>query len=114
MHFLFKKHRLHKEPGDGHTEWFVIAALDEMLGFVWDNQDKLGWIGCEPLLTPPAAIESRSEPDYVKIYLDGLEEINDLTGGQSNILFLLAAHAAGDGLTNNGKSPGSAGETVKV
>ena len=100
LHFLFKKHRLHKEPDDGYTEWFVFSAFDEILNFVFDNQDKLRWIACEPLLKPPTAVEDRSEPDYVKIYLDGLEITNDLTGGQSNILFLLAAQAAYDGVVS--------------
>jgi hypothetical protein len=49
LHTLFASHRIEKQPGDGHTEWFSPNCFEEVKTFIGEQSRRLGWGDLKPL-----------------------------------------------------------------
>ena len=53
LHYLFRDRKRPMPYGDGHTEWFQIEALPEMVRFLEDQTERLGVAKVRPLSPRP-------------------------------------------------------------
>ncbi len=103
IHFLFESERVIKPFGDGYTEWFSMAAFEEMKSFLISNKNKFKWIShgsVKELVSERFEIADiiESELEHIKLYIEELGQIIGLQDSYRSILLHIAASIPDDGI----------------